>query len=144
MNQSPEQQIKELGETLGVNLTLDEKQQVLLLLDNEHPVSFRLHNNRWCFYAMLCYIDKESDMTGAYEKYLSMNMTEQEVGTGSICLEKQSGILLYVGSAVNHGCAQSLYQRLDTFVQRADEIRYRLSTDETPDYDSFPKGSILV
>jgi len=73
-----------------------------------------------------------------------MNMTEQEVGTGSICLEKQSGILLYVGSAVNHGCAQSLYQRLDTFVQRADEIRYRLSTDEMPDYDSFPKGSILV
>lgn len=131
MNILPEQQIKNLGETLGVDLALDEKEQALLLIDNKHPVSLRLHNNRWCFYAMLrCQGEHENTLL-EYEKYMEINMFEQELGVGAICFEPKSRVLLYIGSVQNNGYSDELYQHLNTFILRADKIRYTLAKSQS-------------
>lgn len=120
---SPALQIEQLGEILGVELCLDERQQVLLLIDGNHPVSLRFQAQRWRFYGMVHAVPEDKSPT-YFQRLLTLNLNELDHGEGGLCLDESAQTLMYVGgpsSAIY--TADELYDSLEQFVQRVDALR---------------------
>lgn len=124
MNQRTEQQIAFLAKKLGIDILLDDKLQAILLIDGSNPVSIRVLDGEWRFYAMICYASDIADSNKRYKKMLSVNMNEQEHGGGGgLCLDESADAILYI---LNPACthhAEDLYNKLNAFVNRSDAIR---------------------
>ncbi|MGL9722106.1 CesT family type III secretion system chaperone [Symbiopectobacterium sp.] len=123
-NAGSERQIHFLGEKLGLDLKLDEKQQILLLIDGKYPVSLQLDDGKWYFYGVVRHLKNEDNPCTFYQKILIENFKELRSGIGSLCLNESSDILMYVGGAgeTNHN-ADELYESLNQYVQRLDSLR---------------------
>lgn len=119
MNQTPEQQIHQLGKKLGLDLMMDEQQQVLLLIDGNHPVSLRFNEGRWRFYGIIQYLDEQLYTREDYQRFLTLNLHELQYGVGGICLDESARLLVYIGGSA----ADELYDSLDEFVRRIDALR---------------------
>ncbi|MFT8211661.1 MAG: CesT family type III secretion system chaperone [Symbiopectobacterium sp.] len=121
---NPALQIKHLGEILGLELFLDEKQQAVLVIDGQHPVSLHFYDDQWYFYGMVRHLKNEENSHLFYQKILMENLKELRSGIGGLCLNESSEILMYVGGPKKtiHN-ADELYDSLNQYVQRLDNLR---------------------
>lgn len=122
-----ERQIHFLGEKLGLDIQLDEKQQILLLIDGKCPVSLQLDDGKWYFYGMVRHLKNEDSPCAFYQKILKESFKTLRTGIGGLCLNESSDILMFVGGfrETNHN-ADELYENLNHYVQRLDGLRETL------------------
>ncbi|NLS55337.1 hypothetical protein [Hafnia alvei] len=124
MNQYIKNQLSFLSEQLGIDVFLDDKQQAIILIDGVYPISIRLIDSVWRFYAMVCYASDIADSNSGYKKILSTNMNEQEYGGGGgLCLDESANAILYILNPTCNEHSEDLYNKLNGFVNRVDVIR---------------------
>lgn len=119
-----ERQIHFLGKKLGLDLKLDEKRQILLLIDGKCPVSLQFEDGKWHFYGMVRHLKNDDNPCSFYQKILIENFKELRLGIGGLCLNDSSEILMYVGGPGEtiHN-ADELYESLNQYVMRLDSLR---------------------
>ncbi|MCW2480813.1 CesT family type III secretion system chaperone [Candidatus Symbiopectobacterium sp. NZEC135] len=124
---NPALQIKHLGEILGLEIFLDEKQQAVLVIDGQFPVSLHFYDEQWHFYSMVCHLINDHDTLSFYQKVLIKNLSELRSGIGGLCLNETAEILMYVGEPKKTIYnANELYESLNQYVQRLDALREML------------------
>lgn len=124
---NPALQINHLGEILGLELFLDEKQQAVLIIDGQLPVSLHFYDEQWYFYGMVRYLRNDENPHSFYQKILIANLNELRSGVGGLCLNETSEILMYVGGPKKTIYnADELYESLNQYVQRLDVLREML------------------
>lgn len=130
LSMQTKQQIEFLSETLGIDISMDHQQQILLLIDGYKPVSVQLVNGEWYFYAMICHASDIPDSTRNYKMILSANKSEAFNG-GGLYLDESANAIIYKSKPCCSDHPESLYDALDTFINHVDVIREMIESNSS-------------